>query len=85
MKEIFLRPWQEAIGKVTKVEVNPEVAVLNLSFKIDEAKIEIPINELRSDIRNLKELKGQMVAILRTEKCFIVKETRASEGEVYVH
>lgn len=58
MKEIFLRPWQEAIGKVTKVEVNPEVAVLNLSFKIDEAKIEIPINELRSDIRNLKELKG---------------------------
>ena len=73
MKWIHLRPWQEARGLVSEVQVDSEVVIFTFNFLIEKVKLEIPLHSTNGFNQDLTQLCGNLVSILRTERKFLIR------------
>ena len=73
MKWINLRPWQEARGIVSEVQVDSEVIIFTFNFLVEKVKLEIPLHSTNGINQDFKQLFGNLVSILRTERKFHIR------------
>lgn len=74
-EDVRLRPWVEVVGMLDRVETYEERVVLRIS-SINRIALEIPLNELMKKGLDLVQLTGQNICILRTDKDYILKQSK---------
>ena len=71
-------PWEEVVGTLDRVEKHEERVVLRI-LSIRQITVNIPLNELMTDGVKLEQLKGRKISILRTDKQYILKQSKLDE------
>lgn len=62
VKDLFLQPWQEAVGKCIQIATSETETTILLKTVDKTVRLHLPNIK-----KNLKPLKGQHIAILRTD------------------
>jgi hypothetical protein len=75
-REVFLGPWEEAVGILTSDEIAFGYSFLTLVIGVEEVIVKAFFNELQYDESILKKLLGRKVAILKTDNSFRMREMR---------
>ena len=78
-RKLNLRPWEEAVGKLLDLNINSYTVNISLSIKNDDFLLEVPVNEFKSDLNKFNKMRGKIIAIIRVDKGFIIKEVNEED------
>ena len=66
-RRISLQPWQEAVGKITGLDINDDQLDIILSIEPKDMHLRIPIDGLKAPDGCFQHLVGLVVSILKTD------------------